>query len=352
MAITRKTDWSIRVATGADLALLPDFLGGLVWNDGQTAPATYQWKYQLNPQGDTTAFAVVNSSSTLVGCSMFMPWRLAVAGAQVRACQWTDLYVEPEYRGQAIADLTLRDGLEQSRRSGAPICFAFPNANSVPLHRKNNGNHIGGLVRYTRPLDVEYLIRRRISNPALAKTIAAVVNPGMRLMHRRRLSGAYSIERVSACGAAFDDLWSRYLAGHQDVIMSWKDAAYLNWKYVNAPGDHRRLYGIQKDSRLEGFIVMESSDVGNIVDLLGTSDEVVEELIAFALVTFRGEKRQSAAFTALEDNAYFELFKGMGFVQRPSPGNLFAYFDESCGTVPRQAAKWFITFGDSDLLHF
>lgn len=353
MAITRKTDWSLRLASSTDLPLLPAFLGKLVWDDVRTASATYDWKYRVNPQGETIAYVASNSADALVACSMFMPWQFAVGGAPVRACQWTDLYIEPEYRGQSIADLTLQGALEQSRQAGSPICFAFPNAYSVPLHRKNNGTHIGGLVRYTRPLDVEYLVRRRISNPALAKTIAAVVNPGMRLMHRRRLSDDYEIERVAECGAEFDELWRRHLAAHADWIMSWKDAAYLNWKYVDAPGDHRRLYAVRQDGRLEGFVVLESTaDVGNIVDLLGISGEVVEELIAFALATFRSEKKQSAAFTALEGNAYFETFKSLGFVQRPCPGNLFAYFDESCSQVPRDASKWFVTFGDSDLLHF
>lgn len=77
----------------------------------------------------------------------------------------------------------------------------------------------------------------------------------------------------------------RHLAAHPDLIMSWKDAAYLT-------------------------------------------------------------------FTALENNACFESFKDLGFVQRPCTGSLFAYFDESCSGVARDASKWFITLGDSDLLYF
>ncbi len=353
MVITRKTDWSLRFATRDDQSLLPAFLGQLVWSDPQTASAVYDWKYCLNPQGDTMAYVASNSAGALVACSLFMPWRLAIGAAPVRAFQWTDLYVELEYRGQSIADLTLQGALEQSRKDGAPVCFAFPNSSSVPLHRKHKGTHIGGLVRYTRPLDVEYLVRRRIPNAALAKTIAAVLNPGMRLMHHRRLSDDYTVERVTNCTEEFDELFRRFIAAHPDWVMSWKDAAYLNWKYVSAPGEYRHLYGIRRNDRLEGFIVLESAaDVGNIVDILGTSDAVIEQLIAFALASFRSEKKQSAAFTALEDNAYFELFKQLGFVQRPCPGNVFAYFDESCASAPREASKWFITFGDSDILHF
>jgi predicted N-acetyltransferase YhbS len=350
MTIQKKTDWSIRRALPEEDARLAAFLSEHVWRNGASGHDVYRWKYLRNVQGELTALLGTNQSGDIVATSMFMPWKLSIGGQPVKACQWADLFVAAEYRGQSLADLTLRQGMAESRGLGARVWFAFPNANSVPLHRKNHGTHLGHIVRLTKPLNVEYLLKRRVGNPAIAKALASLINPGIRLFYQERFPDGCFVERVVSFGPEFDDLWQRHVAQNPDMVMTWKDAAYLNWKYLEDIPGHRRVFATRREGRLEGFIVLEmSEDAGYILDVLALSDSVLNELIVFALDTFRKEGKQSAIFTVLENNVQLPVFQRLGFVPRPGPSHFFVYLDDSISADLKDARRWFITLGDCDV---
>lgn len=184
MIIRKKTDWSIHEATADRHDQLADFIGKHAWDNAANSRALYRWKYQQKTQGETVALIATNQQNDVVATSMFMPWTLSLDGETIPACQWSDLFVELEYRGQAIADLTLRDGLERTRHAGAHVCFAFPNVNSVPIHKKNKGYHLGHIVRAVKPLHVEYLVRRKVTNPFAAKALARVIDLGLKAISK------------------------------------------------------------------------------------------------------------------------------------------------------------------------
>ncbi len=75
-------------------------------------------------------------------------------------------------------------GLEEARNTGAAICFAFPNQNSVPVHKKNNGYLLGNILRFTKPLDSEYLIKRFIKLAFLAKISSFFANIVLKLVSK------------------------------------------------------------------------------------------------------------------------------------------------------------------------
>lgn len=352
--IQKKTDWSIRKALPDDDHRVAAVLGKNAWEGSKKPEALYQWKYQQRPEGDTVRLIATNRTNDVVATSMFMPWRLAADDETIPACQWTDLFVELEYRGQAIADLTLRQGLTETRQAGARICFAFPNANSVSVHKKNGGVHLGNIVRYAKPLDVEYLVRRKVPNALAAKAVSGVVNLGLKLMSRETYRRGHAIDAVDVCGAEFDDLWARCRDSRKGMVTTQRDSDYLNWKYLRCPDKCRTLFALKSRGRVDGFAVLESAaDVGFIVDIMAVSTEALEELVVFSLNRFRKEGRDSAAFLALEENMYVPELKRFGFVARPDVKHLYVYFDDTLAGAERMRdpRNWFITIGDCDIDH-
>lgn len=355
MSIRKKTDWTIRNATPADQNGLVAFIGRNAWANDPKGRDLYRWKYEHNACG-TLGIIATNTEQEVVASSMFMPWKLSWNGADMPACQWGDLYLAPEYRGQALADLTLQGGLEQSSRSGRHVCFAFPNASSVAIHRKNKGLLLGSILRYAKPLSSEYLVRRRISNGRVARALAAVVDVGLTFVSPETYMSTRAVERVEACGPEFDDFWRRYSASTPNIMMTRKDAAYLTWKYLQSPSGVRRLYALRRNAGVDGWIVIESqpeSEAGFIIDLMAATDTTVHELIAFAVKTLRREGCRSAAFLALEHNRYFPAFSHFGFRPRPDVKRFFVYLADALRghAQLQQPHHWFITIGDCDIDH-
>ena len=352
--LTRKTDWSIRNAVPDDADRLAEFIGANAWGHDPASRAIYRWKYEQNVAGDTLAIVATNSPQEIVASSMFMPWTLSLNGHDVPACQWVDLFVALEYRGQAIADLTLPNGLAQRRDEGRSICFAFPNVHSVPIHKRAKGVHLGLIIRFAKPLRSEYLIRRKVSVPAIARLLATVVDFGLQLISKETYLSVSGVREVEVCKSQFDELWQRYVRTAPELVMTRKDAAYLRWKYLQSPSRVRRLYALYDGERVDGWIVLEqTADTGFIIDVLATSEPALNQLIAFAVKQFRSAGLQSAAFVALEHNPYFAAFRRFGFVPRPEQKHLFVYLGDALADAEYFARPehWFITIGDCDIDH-
>ena len=139
MALQRKTDWSIRKAAVPDDDGVVDLIGKYGWRRSEKSRALYRWTYRERSRGETLTLIASNRVNEVVATSLFLPWTFSLDGKTIPACQWSDLYVELEYRGQAIPDLLLKQGLEETRRSGVQVCFAFPTNQSAPLHKRNRG---------------------------------------------------------------------------------------------------------------------------------------------------------------------------------------------------------------------
>lgn len=352
--LTRKTDWTIRNAAPEEADSLADFIGANAWERDARSRDVYRWKYERNIAGNPLAIVATNSQNEIVASSMFMPWALSLRGQEVPACQWGDLFVALEYRGQAIADLTLPNGLGQMREQGRPICFAFPNAHSVPIHKRAKGVHLGLIVRYAKPLRSEYLIRRKVTNPTIARALAAVADLGLTLISKDRYQSCGKVREVKACGPEFDEVWQQYHAAQPGLVTTRKDAAYLRWKYLESPSQARRLYARYSGQRVDGWIVLEQADdQGFIADVLATSETVLHELIACAVKRFRRAGLQSAAFMALEQNPYFPAFRRFGFLPRPEQKHLYVYLGEELADAEyfTRPEHWFITIGDCDTDH-
>lgn len=353
--IERKTDWKLRKATPEDKQNLKAFFKTNLWLTKDNAQELYEWKYAQNPAGDTLALIGVNSENKIIATSMFMPWRLQMNGNIIKACQWVDLFVEPEYRGQPLPSLTLEKGLEEFTKNGAAVCFAFPNDNSIPIHKKNNGLHLGFIKRYTKPLDSKYLVNRRLKWRFGAVIMSFFANLILRLFSKDtyffNLNG-FAVKKVEECGLEFDDLWETFTKVSNGKIMACKNSAYLNWKHLNNPNKNRQIYALKNRNILAGFVVLESTaSIGYIIDILAISRDILNYLIAFSIKYFRKKNKDSIVFTALENNMYFPHFKSFGFVERPEIKHFYIYLDEDMADKEyfRDSKNWVITIGDCDV---
>lgn len=370
---TKKTDWNLRKSLFEDSDIISSFFKKELWKDKSNTDTLYHWKYECNSAGETLALIGENSQKEIVATSMFMPVKLNVAGNSVDAYQWVDLFVGLEYRGQAIADKTLQMGLEEAKKSGAAVCFAFPNQNSVPVHKRNNGYLLGNILRFTKPLNCEYLVKRFIKFDFLTKISSFFVNFILKFASKETYllnSKGYEIEEVNRCGKEFDTFWDRFVHLFPDTIIVRRDSTYLNWKYLDSPAQNRKIFalchpklspqGEVKDlNEISGFMVLEcSGSIGYIVDIFAIGRDTLQLLIKNAINYFRKNKMDSLVFVALENHPYIKELKSFGFVQRNEQKYFYIYFlnsipdtqySEQSPLALKDSNNWLITIGDCDV---
>ena len=352
-----KNDWSLQKLyhDTVDKASIKGFLSKNIWKSKADADALYDWKYEHNPFGKTLLLVGEKTDRELVGLGIFMPWTLRRNSGVIGACQWIDLVVSFSYRGQGIPNKVLQDGLNEFRNNNSPVCFAFPNANSVPVHNENKGFLLGYIIRYVKPLQTGYLIKRFIKAPFLTRLVSIVADFFLVFCSRETWHGSshrYAVERAFACGSDFDEFWQRFREKFSSVIATEKTKEYLNWKYINTPKANRQVYCAKKDGRIEGFIVLEATErLGYIIDAAAIDAVVLECLISFALKAFRQSKKDSAIFVCLENNVFLNVFKRFGFVEREGKKHFYIYLDENMPDKEyfQDSRNWFVTIGDCDI---
>jgi len=349
--IQRKTDWTLRQAVPDDKEAIKSFYRQNIWKS-KDADVLYGWKYEKNPVGETRILVGSNQNHEVIASTMFMPWRLCVKGKILDSCQWIDMFIKLEYRGQTITVQCL----EEFRKSDFYICFAFPNQNGEGVHKRLRGIHVGHIVRYTKPIRSEYLVKRYIKQDGIARVISAFLNIILRLFSKDSYYytafGKYSVEKAENCGSEFDTLWDRCRHQFDDKIITDKNREYVQWKYVDSPNKDRRVFALRKDNELHGFVVLESTPkAGYIIDMLAQDSKTLDCLIAYAIRYFRKEAKDSVVFIALENNMYLDKLRRFGFLERPETKHFYIYLDEDMPNKEyfQDSKNWFITIGDCDV---
>jgi len=142
-----------------------------------------------------------------------------------------------------------------------------------------------------------------------------------------------------------------------------RDKKYLNWRYIDRPGQEYTVFSAQRGTNLVGYVIVKSNVrmfdlvLGLIVDILASDDNhVADYLIAQAIEYFRGEKVDAIGCVMLKHTPYHKALKRNGFIQVPqllSPKEFYFMVHFNSGEIPKVLAgnpvNWFLTFGDFDI---
>ncbi len=189
----------------------------------------WNWQYRRNPHAPAEGplIWVAREGATIVGQYAAMPVRVAVRDQEIDGAWGMDVMVAPERQRQGLGEVLFRTW---DRSVGASLGLGLSEASSG-LFRKMNWPNVGPVPCLVKPLS-----RRALRRPnwplGLNRFVSAITLPWVRLVSRARpLQGEVRVIRQFDEG--FTRLWER-VRGKFDFAVS-RDAAYLNWKYVQAP---------------------------------------------------------------------------------------------------------------------
>ena len=310
----------------------------------------WDWQYRRNPNnpGHEPEIWIAREGTAIVGQYATMPVKLSLSGREVQASWGMDVMVAPERQRQGLGEVLFRTW---DRNVGASLGLGLSDS-SYRLFQKLRWPDVGPVPCLVKPLTRRAL--RRPSWPVgVNRLVSAVTLPVVKIVSRTRPLAA-DVRLIQRFDDGFTELWEE-LAPKFGLAVR-RDAAYLNWKYVNAPHVRYQIAALRRNDRTVGYavyrhIVEPRGRVTLLVDFLADpSDETgfatllrwvdrearhadSDKIRAFAMhAEFRRIMRRSG---------YFLVKSTMEFVVKVNGVQVDPLFYERTG-------DWHVTLGDSD----
>lgn len=310
----------------------------------------WDWQYRRNPNvpPDGPLIWLAREGATIVGQYATMPVRVAVNGHEIDAAWGMDVMVAPERQRQGLGDVLFRTW---DRSVGASLGLGLSDA-SYQLFQKMQWPDVGPVPCLVKPLSRRAL--RRPSWPVgVNRFVSYVTLPWIRLVARTRpLQG--EVRPIRRFDDSFTKLWERVRARLGFAVR--RDAAYLNWKYIQAPHVRYSIAALERDGEAAGYAVYRHVQeprgrVTLLVDFLTDPDDasgfltllrwVDREARAADTDKIRTYAMHEGFRKLLKKSGYYSVKSSMEFVVKINAIDVPPAFYEDTG-------RWHVTLGDSD----
>lgn len=337
---------------------------------------------------------VAEAEGCLVGHYGMVPVQAVVQGQRVRGAQTVDAAVLPNYRKRGIHSSLARLTLARAVEAGITFIYAFPGLLSLEVDRRFGQEPVMFVPEMMHVLDWRRAIRGGLCHlPGdLALLLrwqrdSAAASEVGRLARLRRsmlvvagwLSGPVwnHLNTSSDCAVRpaahvdkrYDRLCERLM--DDESLGLFKDASYLNWRYLEHPQQSYRVLEAVDSSDLLGYAVVRAGcSVSDLCELeaLPGRPEALTALVTEAIWAAHGAGSVALAAWMPESRPAHRLLRRAGFVSlgrlhrlaRRCPRLASGFHQVSLyadGLAPadwfslRQAvADWSLAMGDSDLV--
>ena len=310
----------------------------------------WEWQYRRNPNsaGQDPEIWIAREGPAIVGQYATMPVKLSLAGREVRGSWGMDVMVAPERQRQGLGEVLFR---MWDRNVGASLGLGLSDS-SYRLFQKLRWPDVGPVPCFVKPLT-----RRALRVPnwpvGINRLISAVTLPIVKVVARNRPLAA-EVRMIDRFDDSFTRLWEELAP--RFALSVRRDAAYLNWKYVNAPHVRYSIAALRREDRNVGYAVYrhiheprgrvtllvdfltDPSDEQGFSTLLGWIDREARQADSDKI---RGFALHAAFRKILRKSGYFQVKSTMEFVVKVNGIDVpTTFYDET--------DNWHITLGDSD----
>jgi hypothetical protein len=313
----------------------------------------WEWQHRRNPNNTTgqPGIWVAREGPTVVGHYPTLPVRVSLKGLEVDGAWGTDALVAPERDAQGVEEALFRTW---DHNAGAALALGVSPAARELLTK------LHWPAPRIVPCLVKPLTRRAVRSPrwplALNRFVSALTLPVVRVVSRSRPLRA-ECEPIRRFDAAFTALWEQ-VAPQFDLAVR-RDAAYLNWRYVEPPHVRYSIVALKREGEVHGYAVYRHRHeplgrVTMLVDFLVAPDDVsgLKTLLRWVDREARAEDTDKVRCYATH-GAFRRILRRNGYFQVKS--SLEVAVKVNAVQVPKgfyeQTDGWHITYGDSDQDH-
>jgi FkbH-like protein len=324
--------------------------------DPELIAARFTWMFLASAArvGAQPSVWLVQDAGNVVGHTGAIPVRIAVKGEVHPTAWFVDTMVSPEYR-----QLALGPRLMMHAQDDVPFALSLGQTNEMrQILFRLGWQQVAPLNTAQLLIRPEQVLKGKVPAPvAWAAGLSLRASSAVRDLVAAR--SAVETRQVVRFGQAHDALWHNTVRDLECAVV--RDASYLNWKYVDRPGQSFVRVEIVEGGDVRGVVVLMTREPDAVyryrraflVDIVASPSD--ERLVARAI---QAACVVSAELGADSLSCHFigdwlgQALKRAGFIARAPeryllvrPGGLTAAIRPHA----LMASSWFVTQGDSDI---
>jgi hypothetical protein len=311
--------------------------------------ARFDWLYRANPAGRGRLWmAVDGATGDVVGTAGALPRWLSLDGRDVQGWLLADFCMAERHRALGPALQLQRACLEDLAADGAPVWYDLPGRSMEAVYRRLGLTPAVRLQRFIRPVRSYPALRARLRSPLLAGPLAVVTD--LALAWGTGARPPVEVTRHEGrCGAAFDALAREAAPAYGAAAR--RDAAFLNWRYLDNPFCRHEILIARRDGHLVGYAAVTTErETPAIVDLFGIAvPPLLEGLLRGTVGWLRRRGAISVTLWLHAPPAWGPILHRAGFRARETAPVMLHE-----GSAPARPGRldptsaWFLTHGDGD----
>ncbi len=325
-------------------------------NNGSPRDITnLQWLHQQNLTGRHTIYYAM-SGDDVAAIYTAMPSVFNFNGKKGEGLQSIDTMTDEAHRGKGLFPKLAVKLYEDAEKDNYELVYGFPNENSAPgFFKKLQWISFGEAPFLLKPLTISYFIKKLLKkgNDQVLPENHAYILP------ESRSYGNGVVKPLTVFGADYDVIWNK-LAENIGVSVD-RSAAYMNWRYVNKPGEIYSKCGYYIDGKLEGVIVFTIKNkhggrIGYTMELIfdPKNEATGRHLLHFAKKVFKKEKTDTVLAWCFAHSFNYKSYRRAGYLNLPikfRPQHLFLGVRALNGrhkAAIENIQNWYISYSDSD----
>jgi len=320
----------------------------------------WRWMFLNSAQrcGTTPMVWLYRSKDGIVAHQGAIPVRFRFAGEEQLTGWFVETRVLESMRGRAVGPMLIKKALED-----LPFNLSLGQTEQMrELQFALGWRQVTPLPVHALILNPAQVLQGKLHNPLARKVASATWTLGRSLRQRIQGNGhgtELEVVEITNFGDKHTQLWERVKGGYQCAVV--RDSSYLNWKYVEQPGQEFVRLDLCRSGELKATLVLMFRDPDDayqyrrafIVDFVGPLDDpgILRGTLLAAAQSCQDRGADAVVLHAL-CRSLETAARACGFLRRPptrflliATGGLEPSQAEALSTVE----KWFLSMGDSDI---
>ena len=297
---------------------------------------------------------VIVDGERVAGTLGYMPADFWIQGRRVAVRFTHDLLVDPDYRGGGLGRLIVENARALGDFFPGGMWMTDP---CRKIHVDCGFGDATPLVTYSLVLDpAAFVARKRMPVvKALAGRVVLAANRAVALQRLRGEASRDGVTQVTRFDPAMDAVWEKLAAGYD--ITRVRDAAYLNWKYLNHPWLEYRGLLAARGGDPAGFAVWRLAPPGAaekravVADFLTARNDAatLRRLVARVVVDAAAAGMESASILTTQPWVV-GMLRGIGFLPREARNTwvIAGWRNVIPEAWLKDTSPWHVCMGDSD----
>lgn len=318
-----------------------------------------KWFHQKNLPGlQSIYYAIDKSTNEIAAIYTYLPVLFKCMDTIVIAMQSFDTLTDYRHRSKGLF-IKLASKLEKEESlKNNELVYGFPNENSVYGFVKKLGfKYFGEVPFLIKPMRVSFIFKKLFNKtgPYKHEEINCKIDSPDEVL----LKNNCSIKFISKFEESYNQLWKK-ISPKINIGIN-RDAAYMNWRYIDKPGEYYSRYAFYEKDILKGIVIFtlknkHGGKIGYLMEILFEPEDEVsgDYLLKFCSRILKKNKADLILAWCLPHSFNYFCHRKVGFYKFPERirpqklGMIAKTLNSNQAADIYNIKNWFFSYSDSD----